>query len=308
MKLNVIIPCYNESQSIPMMVQEITNELESIKNSGRIVSYEIILIDDGSEDNTWQIIESLSCISIRGLKLSKNVGHQKALWAGYNYSRNNCDMVVSIDADLQQDIKAISLMVDRYISGDEIVYGIRNNCYKKKFFKNVSSVIFYRIMNFFGIDILPNHADFRLLSNRVCNALLEYNESNIFIRGLVRLLGFKESVVYFEVKERYAGKSKYSVLKMLNLAIDGITSFSIKPLRIITLLGAFIAIATFCAAIYVLISYFFNKAIPGWSSILLSIWFLGGTQIFLLGIIGEYIGKTYIESKGRPKYHIERIV
>lgn len=308
MKLNIVIPCYNESEVISVTVREILKELENIKSHNKITGYEIILIDDGSKDNTWEIIENLSNSTIRGLKLSKNVGHQNALWAGYNYSQDNCDLIVSIDADLQQDIKVISKMVDKYLEGHEIVYGVRTNRSTDSFFKRKTSVFFYKTMRMLGGDILPNHADFRLLSSRACKALMTYPERNLFIRGLVRTLGFKSDIVYFDVRERFAGKSQYSTIKMVNLAIDGITSFSVKPLRIITLLGALIAISAIFAAIYVLVSCMLDKNIPGWSSILLSIWFLGGVQIFALGVIGEYIGKTYIEVKHRPRYHVEKII
>lgn len=308
MKLNIVIPCCNESQVILITVKEILRELESIKFQNKITKYEIILIDDGSKDNTWEIIENLSNVTIRGLKLSKNVGHQNALWAGYDYSQENCDMVVSIDADLQQDVKVISKMVDKYIEGNDIVYGVRANRATDRFWKRFFSVFFYKIIRMLGGDILPNHADFRLLSSRACKALMKYQERNLFVRGIIRTLGFKSSIVYFDVKERYAGKSQYSTIKMVNLAIDGITSFSVKPLRIITLLGALIAISAIFASIYVLVSCIMEKNIPGWSSILLSIWFLGGIQIFALGVIGEYIGKIYVEVKHRPRFHIEKII
>ncbi len=308
MKLNVVIPCYNESEVISVTVKEVLNELENLRFLNKITDYEIMLIDDGSKDNTWEIIENLSNDKIRGLKLSTNVGHQNALWAGYDYSQHNCDMVISIDADLQQDIKTISHMIDKFIEGYDIVYGVRKNRSTDNYFKRISSSYFYNIMNFLGSNILPNHADFRLLSNRACKALMAYPERNIFIRGMVRTIGFNETIVYFDVKKRYAGKSQYSVLKMINLAIDGITSFSIKPLHLITIFGAIVAISALCAIIYVLISHLLNKNVPGWSSILLSIWFLGGVQIFSLGLIGEYIGKTYIEVKQRPRYHIEKEV
>ncbi len=306
MKLNVVIPCYNESEVITVTVKEILKELENIKYSDKITDYEIVLIDDGSKDNTWEIIENLGDNKVRGLKLSTNVGHQNALWAGYDYSQYNCDMVISIDADLQQDVRVISHMVDKFLEGYDIVYGVRNNRSTDGCFKRISSLGFYNAMKFLGGNILPNHADFRLLSNRACKALMTYPERNIFIRGLIRTLGFNETIIYFDVKKRYAGKSQYSTLKMINLAIDGITSFSIKPLRLITIFGAIVAISALCASIYVLISYLLSKNVPGWSSILLSIWFLGGIQIFSLGLIGEYIGKTYIEVKKRPRYHIEK--
>lgn len=308
MKLIIVIPCYNEEQNIKRTTSEILKVLENIKATGKISEYEITYVDDGSTDMTWSIIEKLSCDVLHGLKLSHNVGHQNALWAGYEYVQDKCDMVVSIDADLQQDPNAISIMVDEFLNGNEVVYGIRNNRLTDNLFKKLSSLSFYRIVRLLGVDILPNHADYRLLSNRACKTLVSYPECNIFIRGLVRNMGFQESVVYFDVKERVGGKSKYSTSKMVNLAIDGITSFSTKPLRLITILGIIIIIMSICAAIYIFTSYALGVSVPGWSSILLSVWFLGGVLVLILGVIGEYIGKIYKEVKRRPKYHIDRCV
>lgn len=306
MKLIVVIPCYNEEQNIKRTTSEILKVLENIKSIGKISEYEMTYVDDGSTDMTWSIIEELSCNVVHGLKLSHNVGHQNALWAGYEYAQDKCDIVVSIDADLQQDPNAISKMLDEFSKGNEVVYGIRNNRSTDNLFKKLSSLSFYRIVRLLGVDILPNHADYRLLSNRACKTLVSYPECNIFIRGLVRNMGFQESVVYFDVRERIGGKSKYSTSKMVNLAIDGITSFSTKPLRLITILGIIIIIMSICAAIYIFTSYTLGVSVPGWSSILLSVWFLGGVLALILGVIGEYVGKIYKEVKRRPKYHIDR--
>ena len=302
-KLNIIIPCYNESAVLNDTADIVLHELSKIKSTRKISDFEIIFVDDGSKDDTWKIIESLCSKnrSFRGLKLLNNVGHQKALWAGYEFSANICDAIISIDADLQQDVSAISSMVD-------VVYGVRNDRITDGFAKRITSMLFYRIMNWLGADIIPNHADYRLLSTKACNALLVYKERNIFIRGLVKSLGLKESKVFFDVKERTKGKSKYTLSKMFNLAADGITSFSIRPLRLITLIGTMSVIFSLLAAIYVLLSYFLGKTIPGWSSILLSIWFIGGIQVFAIGILGEYIGKIYTEVKQRPHYNVEKII
>lgn len=308
MKLIVVIPCYNEEAVVSKTANVISSILENLRILGKITEYEIVFVDDGSKDNTWGVIEELKNPFVHGLKLSHNVGHQKALWAGYEYSQNKCDMVISIDADLQQDPMAIPLMIDKFLEGFEVVYGIRNNRSTDGFFKRISSECFYKVMHMLSDNILPNHADYRLLSNRACQSLVSCSERNIFIRGLVRTLGFKEGFVYFDVKERTEGNSQYSFSKMLNLALDGITSFSVKPLRLIAFLGAMIMVVALVAAFYVLISYFLDKSIPGWSSLLLSVWFLGGTQIFVLGVIGEYIGKIYTEVKRRPNYYIEKFI
>ena len=309
-KLNIIIPCYNESAILQDTADVVLHELNMLRTTKRISDYEIIFIDDGSKDNTWKIIENICAkhCNFRGLKLLKNVGHQKALWAGYEYSVTRCDAVISIDADMQQDVSAIAHMVDRYIDGYDVVYGVRNNRQTDGVLKRIASQSFYKIMKLLGADVIPNHADYRLLSKNACKALLMYSERNIFIRGLVRLLGFKESNVFFDVKERTKGESQYTFSKMCNLAADGITSLSIRPLRLITLLGIVCVILSLIAALYVLISYFLGKSIPGWSSILLSIWFIGGVQVFAIGILGEYIGKIYTEVKHRPNYHIEKII
>ena len=309
-KLNIIIPCYNESAILQDTADVVLHELNMLRTTKRISDYEIIFIDDGSKDNTWKIIENICAkhCNFRGLKLLKNVGHQKALWAGYEYSVTRCDAVISIDADMQQDVSAIAHMVDRYIDGCDVVYGVRNNRQTDGVLKRIASQSFYKIMKLLGADVIPNHADYRLLSKNACKALLMYSERNIFIRGLVRLLGFKESNVFFDVKERTKGESQYTFSKMCNLAADGITSLSIRPLRLITLLGIVCVILSLIAALYVLISYFLGKSIPGWSSILLSIWFIGGVQVFAIGILGEYIGKIYTEVKRRPHYNVEKII
>lgn len=309
-KLNIIIPCYNESAILQDTADVVLQELNMLRTTKKISDFEIIFIDDGSKDNTWKIIENICAkhCNFRGLKLLNNVGHQKALWAGYEFSVTSCDAVISIDADLQQDVSAIKHMIDRYLEGYDVVYGVRNNRQTDGFIKRTTSTSFYKIMKWLGVDIIPNHADFRLLSKNACNALLMYNERNIFIRGLVRLLGFKESKVFFDVKERTKGKSQYTFSKMCNLAADGITSFSTHPLRLITLLGIISILLSLIAALYVLLSYFLGKSIPGWSSILLSIWFIGGVQVFAIGILGEYIGKIYTEVKHRPNYHIEKTI
>ena len=309
-KFNIIIPCYNESAILQDTADVVLQELNMLRTTKRISDFEIIFIDDGSKDNTWKIIENICAKhrNFRGLKLLNNVGHQKALWAGYEYSVTRCDAVISIDADMQQDVSAIAHMVDRYIDGYDVVYGVRNNRQTDGVLKRIASQSFYKIMKLLGADVIPNHADYRLLSKNACKALLMYSERNIFIRGLVRLLGFKESNVFFDVKERTKGESQYTFSKMCNLAADGITSLSVRPLRLITLLGIVCVILSLIAALYVLISYFLGKSIPGWSSILLSIWFIGGVQVFAIGILGEYIGKIYTEVKRRPHYNVEKII
>jgi len=308
MLLNIVIPCYNEED----VLRETNRQLSSLVNNwisdSLLEDCRIVYVDDGSKDKTWEIIEELqkSCPLVHGLKLAHNVGHQHALWAGLMWSVDKCDAVVSIDADLQHDIHAIKDMVLAYQEGYEVVYGVRNDRVTDSQFKKRTALSFYRLMQKMGVDVIPNHADFRLLGSNALSALSQYPERNLFLRGMVRSLGFKEKIVHFECHDRFAGESKYTLRKMMNFALDGITSFSVQPLHMIALLGFFVLILSFCAGIYALVAYFCGKTIPGWTSILLSIWFLGGLQLLCIGIIGEYIGKNYIEVKRRPRYIIEK--
>lgn len=308
--LSIVIPCYNEEEVIKETIENLTAILEDLINKKKISKSSFMLfVDDGSTDKTWKIIESFSTGNkyIKAIKLSKNQGHQIALIAGLEYVANKCDAVITIDADLQQDPRAIYLMIEKFREGYEIVYGVKLNRKGESFFKKIFSENFYKIMNIMGVKVIFNHADYRLLSQRAINFLLQYSERNLFLRAIIPQLGLSSIVIYYEQFERKAGSSKYSLKKMLNFAWDGITSFSVMPLRIISILGFVIFSFSLLMSFYILaIKLFTNKAIPGWASMTLPIYFIGGIQLLALGIIGEYIGKIYSETKRRPRYFIEK--
>jgi glycosyltransferase involved in cell wall biosynthesis len=308
MKLNIVIPCYNEEEVLRETNCQLTELVDSMIKENLLTDCDILYVDDGSKDKTWDIIEELKTTSpyIRGLKLAHNVGHQNALWAGLEQSVGQCDAVVSIDADLQHDIHKIRDMVLSYQAGFEVVYGVRNSRATDSKFKKRTALSFYKLVRKMGVDLIPNHADFRLLGKNALQALLEFPERNLFLRGMVRLLGFKETSVYFDCNERYAGKSKYSSKKMFAFAIEGITSFSVQPLRIITLIGLVCLGISIVEMIYILVAYFQGRTIQGWASLLFSVWFLGGLLLFSVGVVGEYVGKIYKEVKRRPRYIIEK--
>lgn len=304
--LVIVVPCYNESEIFLHSLGELKKILNSLVEKNKIneKSY-IFFVDDGSKDNTWELIkkENLKSSNVKGLKLSCNRGHQIAILAGM--SNIDADFIITIDADLQDDINVIEKMIDEFYLGNEIVYGVREQRDTDTFFKRTTAQCFYKLLSFIGVNQINNHADFRLLSRRALQCLLQYTEQNIYIRGLIPLMGFKSSQVKYKRLSRLEGKTKYSLKKMLGLAINGITSFSVAPLRIVFFMGFFISIFSFIFIIYILILYFQGKTIHGWSSIVISIFFLGGLQIVSIGIIGEYIGKIYFETKKRPKYFIE---
>lgn len=308
MKLNIIIPCFNEEEVLRETNHQLTELVDSMLKEKLLTECDIIYVDDGSKDNTWSIIEELRAVSpfVKGLKLAHNVGHQNALWAGLEQSVGKCDAAVSIDADLQHDIHKIREMVLSYQAGYEIVYGIRNTRATDSKFKRRTALSFYKLMQKMGVDLIPNHADFRLLGKNALKALSEFPERNLFLRGMVRLLGFKETNVYFDCNDRFAGESKYTNNKMFNFAIDGITSFSVQPLRIITLIGLVCLGISAVEMVYILVVYFQGRTIQGWASLLFSVWFLGGLLLFSIGVVGEYIGKIYKEVKRRPRYIIEK--
>ena len=308
MKLNIIIPCFNEEEVLRETNHQLTELVDSMLKEKLLTECDIIYVDDGSKDNTWSIIEELRAVSpfVKGLKLAHNVGHQNALWAGLEQSIGKCDAAVSIDADLQHDIHKIREMVLSYQAGYEIVYGIRNTRATDSKFKRRTALSFYKLMQKMGVDLIPNHADFRLLGKNALKALSEFPERNLFLRGMVRLLGFKETNVYFDCNDRFAGESKYTNNKMFNFAIDGITSFSVQPLRIITLIGLVCLGISAVEMVYILVVYFQGRTIQGWASLLFSVWFLGGLLLFSIGVVGEYIGKIYKEVKRRPRYIIEK--
>ena len=295
-------------------MQETTKQLsqliDTLINKGKITTCDIVYVDDGSHDTTWSLIEQLQSQNkyVHGLKLAHNVGHQHALWAGLEYSADKCDAAVSIDADLQHDIHKIEDMVDAYAKGFQVVYGIRNDRKTDSAFKKRTALGFYRLMQKMGVDIIPNHADFRLLGNDALKALMSYPERNIFLRGMVRLIGFPSTEVYFDVQERFAGESKYTLSKMLNFAADGITSFSVKPLRIISVIGILCVLLSLVEMVYIIVAWIQGDVVAGWSSLLFSLWFIGGLLLLSIGIIGEYIGKIYTEVKHRPRYIIEKSI
>lgn len=311
-RLGIIVPCYNEEEVLKIASEALRGVLDNLVAKEKISPDSFILfVNDGSKDATWQLIEeehSLHPHQVFGVKLAGNVGHQYALTAGLNTAKDMCDISVSIDADLQDDVDVIEEMVDKYHSGKDIVYGVRKKRTTDTFFKRVTAEGFYKFMNVMGVKTVYNHADFRLMSRRAMEQFSEYREYNLFIRGIVPLIGYETDCVYYDRKERVAGESKYPLKKMLALAFNGISSFSIKPISLITGLGAVIIFLSICAAIYALISYFMGHVQPGWTSLILSIWFLGGVQLLCIGLIGQYVGKIYIESKHRPRYNIEKIL
>ena len=308
--IGIIVPCFNEEDSIVFVYQKINSILEKLKNEN-IISIESLLcfIDDGSEDSTWQIIQDVRSQpgNIMGIKLTRNYGHQAALMAGMNVCMDICDGIITIDADLQHDINIIPEMIGHFKSGKDIVYAVKSSRYKDPFLKRILAFLYYKLMSLFGTKIVFNHADYRFLSKRIVRFLLQYKEKNVFLRGLVPLTSKNSEIVYFVVKKRIFGKSKYSWKKMAYLAWDGITSFSTVPIRLITCFGIMICFSCFILIFYVLFFWIQGKALPGWTSTVLPIYFLGGVQLLALGIIGEYVGKIYTEVKNRPLFHIEKI-
>ena len=308
----VIIPCYNEEEVLPETAKRLFNKIKVLISDDIISSNsKIIFVDDGSADNTWLIIKNFyseNPENYAGIKLAKNSGHQNALLCGLLSVKDTVDAAISIDADLQDDINAIDEMITKFHNGCEIVYGIRSSRRKDAFLKKITAQGFYRFMQFLGVNIIYNHADFRLMGKNALDALSEYSEVNLFLRGIVPLLGFKTGLVYYDREERFAGVSKYPLRKMINFAFEGITSFSIKPVRLITMLGIFLFIVSISMIIYFFARHISGHTIIGWASIACSLWGIGGLILFSIGIIGEYIGKIYLETKHRPRYHIEQFI
>lgn len=306
--LYLVIPCYNEQEVLLETAQRLTQKMNRMIDSGLIAEESrITFVDDGSKDDTWKLISALHQENplVCGVKLSRNKGHQNALLAGLMTVKQKCDMAISLDADLQDDIEVIDQFVKKYYDGCEIVYGVRSSRETDRFFKRASAQGFYKFMKLLGVDLVYNHADYRLMSRRALDELENFREVNLFLRGIVPLIGFRWDVVTYERHERFAGESKYPLKKMLAFAFDGITSFSIKPIRMITALGVLIFSISLLMLLYFLILYFSGRTIAGWSTIVISIWGIGGLQLLAIGIIGEYIGKIYMESKARPKYIVE---
>ncbi|MBR1734589.1 MAG: glycosyltransferase family 2 protein [Alphaproteobacteria bacterium] len=305
--LAIVVPCYNEEEVLKECFVELNLVLERLITAKKIKSGSYVLfVDDGSKDNTWNLIKRISDNSdgrVRELKLSRNYGHQMALLAGLSYI--DTDICISIDADLQDDTECIPKMVEKYMQGNDIVYGVRKDRSSDSFFKKTSANLFYKFMSAMGVEQVSNHADYRLLSKKALSALLEFKERNIYIRGIIPLIGFRSDTVFYARKKRIAGKSKYPLKKMLSLAINGITSLSVIPLRMIAVLGFLTCLIVGLFSVYAIFRKISGETVTGWTSLILSNFFLGGVQLLCLGIIGEYIGKIYIESKQRPKFIIE---
>ena len=307
-RLFCVIPCYNEQEVLPETSGRIRAKLSELISKGKIDSdSRVVFVNDGSKDRTWEIISDLHRQDpvFQGINLSKNMGHQNALLAGLMTVKEVCDVSISMDADLQDDINAIEEMIDKYNDGCDVVYGVRSKRATDTFFKRVTAEGFYKVMNGLGANTVYNHADYRLMSRRALLGLAEFGEVNLFLRGIVPMVGFKSDVVYYERAERFAGESKYPLKKMLSFAIEGITSLSTKPIKMITGLGAIMFIISIAVLIYSLVRYFTGNTVSGWTTTVISVWFIGGVIMVSLGVIGEYIGKIYLETKNRPRFIIE---
>ena len=306
----LVVPCYNEEEVLPETVRRLTAKLNAMIESGRADrESRILFVDDGSRDKTWALILQYHGENplVGGVKLAHNRGHQNALLAGLMTAREYADCAVSLDADLQDDIEVLDQFVDKFLDGCDVVYGVRNKRETDSFFKRTTAQGFYKFMKVLGVDVVYNHADYRLMSRRALDALSEYRETNLFLRGIVPLIGYRSDCVYYDRHERFAGESKYPLKKMLSFALDGITSFSVRPLKIIANLGVLVSILSVLGLLYALISYFTGNAVAGWTAIVCSIWLLGGIQLLCLGVVGGYIGKIYSEVKARPRYRIEEL-
>lgn len=309
--LYIVVPCYNEEEVLPETSKRLKEKRAALVEAGLISEKSrILFVDDGSKDKTWPLIQTLcegdECFS--GLKLAHNRGHQNALMAGLMTAKEYADIVISMDADLQDDIHVVDEFIEKYRAGNDIVYGVRSSRKKDSFFKRSTALAYYRFLQMMGVDIVYNHADYRLMSKRALEALAEFKEVNLFLRGIVPLIGFQTAVVEYERSSRFAGESKYPLKKMLSFAIDGITSFSIKPIRLITALGFVIFALSLVMLVYSIVIKITGHADSGWASLICSIWMIGGIQLLSLGIIGEYIGKIYNETKARPRYIVEEFI
>ena len=307
--LYIVVPCYNEEEVLKETTKQLGVKLEKLIQKGKVSDKSRILyVNDGSKDKTWELIEEYSRIHqlVTGICLSRNRGHQNALVAGLMTAKKYADVVISMDADLQDDINAIDEMLEKYEDGCDIVYGVRSSRKKDTFFKKHTAQLFYKFMDKMGVEIVYNHADYRLTSKKVLDNFEDYKEVNLFLRGIFPLIGYKSDIVYYERKERFAGKSKYPLKKMLNFAWDGITSFSVKPIRLVLNLGIIIFAISIIMTIYSIIVKIIGDTVPGWTFLACSIWMLAGVQMLSIGIIGEYVGKVYNETKQRPRYIISR--
>lgn len=305
--LYIVIPCYNEEAVLPITAPLFLNKIKELIGVGKIHdNSRVLLVDDGSKDQTWEQIKELSCedIHYKGIRQSRNRGHQNAVLAGMMEAKDHCDITISIDCDGQDDINAMNEMVEQYLAGSEIVYGVRSRRDTDSFFKRFTAESFYKLLGALGVECVFNHADYRLVSSRVLNAFAEYSEVNLFLRGMFPLVGFRSTSVYYERKERIAGESHYPLRKMLALAIEGITSLSVKPLRLITGMGIFVALLSFIGVIWSVVVALLGMSVPGWASMTCILCLVSGVQLVSIGILGEYIGKIYLEVKRRPRYII----
>lgn len=306
--LYIVIPCFNEEEALPQTAKQLKLKMQDLLEKGKI-SYmsRIVFVNDGSKDNTWEIIKKLhkEDALFTGINLSSNRGHQNALLAGLLTVKDKADAVISMDADLQDDINAIDEMLELFYAGSDIVYGVRSKRKTDSFFKRNTAKLFYKLMRFLGVETVYNHADYRLMSRRAIEALANFKEVNLFLRGLVPMLGFKTATVYYERKVRVAGESKYPLKKMVNFALEGITSLSVKPIRMIITLGFSVFLVSIAIVIYSLIRHFTGHTVTGWTSVMASVWAIGGLMLLAIGVVGEYIGKIYLETKQRPRFIVE---
>lgn len=303
----VVVPCFNEQAALPITAKRLLEVLDCMASSGLISEESYVLCcNDGSNDLTWKVIQTLHAENpkIKGISLAHNRGHQYALLAGLMTVRNRCDAAISIDADLQDDVNAMTEMVEKFRQGYEIVYGVRASRATDSWFKRTTARAFYSVQQKMGLDTIYDHADYRLMSNRALDILSQYGESNLFLRGIIPQIGLSTAIVTYDRHERVAGESKYPLKKMISFSIDGITSFSSRPIRMILLLGVLLLVLDVIMCIYVAVAYFGHEAIPGWTSLMLSVWFLGSVTLIGLGVVGEYIGKIFVEVKHRPRYNI----
>ena len=303
-----VIPCYNEEAVLPETTRRLAEKLQAMQSAGLIgKDSRVLYVDDGSKDKTWQLISQFhqEYPWVEGVKLAHNRGHQNALLCGLMTVKDRCHAAISMDADLQDDIDALDQFVTKFREGCDVVYGVRNKRDTDTWFKRTTAEGFYKVMHLLGVDVVFNHADYRLMSQRALEALSEYREENLFLRGIVPLIGYRSDTVYYDRHERFAGESKYPLKKMISFALDGITSFSVKPLKLISNLGILISVLSIFGLLYALISYFAGVAVSGWTAIVCSIWLLGGLQMLCLGVVGGYIGKIYSEVKARPRYRVE---
>ena len=309
--LYIVVPCYNEEEVLPETARRLREKLEQLMGEGKISPQSrVLFVNDGSRDGTWSVIQGLhrDCPLFSGADLSRNRGHQNALLAGLMTAKDRSDMVISMDADLQDDINAVDAMVEQYYAGCDVVYGVRSSRKKDTFFKRFTAEGFYRVMNFLGAETVFNHADYRLMSRRALEGLAQFREVNLFLRGIVPLIGYNAGYVAYERGERFAGESKYPLKKMLSFALEGITSLSTKPIRYITLLGFLVFLVSILMLVYSVVRWAHGDTVIGWASVICSVWAIGGLILLSLGVIGEYIGKIYLETKGRPRFLIREVL